>query len=218
MKLQWLGHSCFLLEESTGTAIVTDPYDQKLTGFKMPEVKADVITCSHNHADHNYVKGVKGAQKIINSPGLYEYKGVNITTIPSFHDSRLGKLRGTNLIFKFRIDGIDVCHLGDIGQDITPELIDAIMPVNILLVPIGGTYTIDAEQAYEYVSTLMPDIAIPMHYKTFDCKLDIDRLDSFLRFFEESAIMFAEEDVLTFERDDFEQNFTKIIIPKRFQL
>lgn len=218
MKLQWLGHSCFLLEESTGTSILTDPYDQRLTGFAMPNVKADVVTCSHNHLDHNYVKGVKGSPLIIDSPGLYEFKGVNITAIPSFHDNHLGKFRGKNLIFKFRIDGIDVCHLGDIGQDITPELADAIMPVNILLIPVGGNYTIDAQQAYEYVSTLMPDAVIPMHFKTPDCKIDIDRLDSFLRLFEDSAIVYAEDEILVFERDDFQQDFTKIIVPKRNQL
>ena len=218
MKLRWLGHACFLLEESTGTAIITDPYDERLTGFEMPQAKADVVTCSHNHADHNYVKGVKGSPKVINSPGLYEFNGVNITSIPSYHDSESGKLRGKNLIFKFRMDGIDVCHLGDIGQDITPELADAIMPVNILLIPVGGTYTIDADQAYEYVSTLMPDVVIPMHYKTPDSILDIDRLDSFLRLFEDFAVEFAQEDTLIFERDDFEQNFTKVIIPKRYLL
>lgn len=216
MKLQWLGHSCFLLEESTGTAIVTDPYSKKITGFEMPSIRADVITSSHNHDDHNYFKGVKGSPKIINRPGFFEYKGVNITSIPSFHDEQSGKLRGTNLIFKFRLDGIDVCHMGDIGQDITPELVDALMPVNILLIPIGGNYTIDAQQAYNYVSTLMPDVVIPMHYKTPDSKIDIDKPEAFIKLFEDSAVCYAEDQTLVFDRDDFEQSFTKVIIPKRY--
>lgn len=164
-EIAMAGAFLFLLEESTGTAIITDPYDKKLTGFEMPGLRADVVTCSHNHADHNYVIGVKGSPKIINRPGLFEFAGVKITSIPSYHDNQSGKLRGANLVFKFRIDGIDICHMGDIGQDITPELADALMPVNILLIPVGGNYTIDAEQA-DYVTTLMPDVVIPMHFKT----------------------------------------------------
>jgi len=115
MKLQWLGHSSFLLEESTGTAIITDPYDEKLTGFKMPKLHADIITSSHNHADHNYFKEIMGSPIIIDKAGVTDISGVSITSIPSFHDDLQGKKRGKNLIFKFRIDGIDVCHLGDIG-------------------------------------------------------------------------------------------------------
>ncbi|NLC16567.1 MAG: MBL fold metallo-hydrolase [Clostridiales bacterium] len=216
MKLQWLGHSCFLLEESTGTAIITDPYDKKLTGFEMPGLRADVVTCSHNHADHNYVIGVKGSPKIINRPGLFEFAGVKITSIPSYHDNQSGKLRGANLVFKFRIDGIDICHMGDIGQDITPELADALMPVNILLIPVGGNYTIDAEQAFDYVTTLMPDVVIPMHFKTPDCKIDIDKPDSFIKMFDDSVVCFEEDVTLRFDRDDFEQDYTRVIVPKRY--
>ncbi|HEY8389617.1 MAG TPA: MBL fold metallo-hydrolase [Clostridia bacterium] len=215
MKLQWLGHASFLLKESTGTAIVTDPYDKKLTGFEMPEVHADIVTSSHSHADHNYFKAIKGSPIILNKPGVTDVLGVQITSIPSFHDDKQGKKRGENLIFKFRIDGIDVCHLGDIGQEVSAELTDQLMPVNILLIPVGGNYTIDAHQAYEYVNVLMPDVVIPMHYKTPDCQIDIEKLDSFIRLFDDDAVIFSEDDILEFERDDFEGNFTKIIIPKR---
>jgi len=216
MKLQWLGHASFLLKESTGTAIITDPYDEKITGFEMPQLHADIVTSSHNHADHNYFNRIKGSPVIIDETGVADISGVQITSIPSFHDNEQGKKRGKNLIFKFRIDGIDVCHLGDIGHEVSAELIDQLMPINILLIPVGGHYTIDAEQAYEYVNMLMPDVVIPMHYKTPDSQLDIDKVDSFIRLFEDDTVIFADEDILEFERDDFAGNLTKVIIPKRF--
>lgn len=215
MKLQWLGHSSFLLKESTGTAIITDPFDKKITGYEMPRIHADIVTSSHNHADHNYFKGVKGSPIIIDKTGVVDIAGVQITSIPSFHDDEQGQRRGKNHIFKFRIDGIDVCHLGDIGQEVSAELTDQLMPVNILLIPVGGHYTINAEQAYDYVKMLMPDVVIPMHYKTPESQLDIDKVESFVRLFEDEAVFFAEEDILEFERDDFEGNLTKVIIPKR---
>lgn len=216
MKLQWLGHASFLLQESTGTAIITDPFDKKLTGFEMPRIHADIVTSSHNHADHNYFKGIEGSPIIIDKTGVIDISGVQITSIPSFHDDENGRKRGKNLIFKFRIDGIDVCHLGDIGHEISAELTDQLMPVNILLIPVGGHYTIDAEQAFEYVNMLMPDVVIPMHYKTSDSQLNIDRVESFLRLFDDESVVFANSDILEFERDDFEGDFTKVIIPKRF--
>lgn len=215
MNLQWLGHSCFKLIESTGTAIITDPFEKNLVGYKMPQACADVVTSSHNHSDHNFVKGVDGSPMFINRAGYFEIMGVKITSIPSWHDIVQGKKRGSNLIFKFRLDGIDVCHMGDIGEDCSAIITDQIMPVNILLIPIGGHYTINPEQAKEYISVLMPEIVIPMHYKINDSIMDVEKLDAFTKLFDDSLVSYADTSVLEFDRDDFTGEQTKIIVPRR---
>ncbi len=183
MKIEYLGHSCFKLTESTGTSVVCDPYSEEI-GYAMPKTRADAITISHGHYDHNAVKNVNGNPVVINGENGYDLPGVEINSVKSFHDSVRGKNRGENIIFKFRMDGIDVCHLGDLGEQCSTELIDVILPVNVLLIPVGGTYTIDAEMAKEYVDRIMPDIVIPMHYRTKDCKLDIDKVDEFVNLFD----------------------------------
>lgn len=215
MNLQWLGHSCFRLVESTGTVIITDPYDKSLVGYELPRFNADVVTSSHNHEDHNNLKGVDGSPMYINRAGFFDIMGVQITSIPSYHDNIQGKKRGQNLIFKFRLDGIDVCHMGDIGEDCSAIITDKILPVNILLIPIGGLYTINPEQAKEYISILMPEIVIPMHYKTSDSLNNIEKLDAFTKLFDESQITYSETSVMEFERDDFTGEPTKIIIARR---
>ena len=212
MKIEWLGHSSFLLEESTGTSIVTEPYERENVGIPYPKVRADIVTISHGHHDHNAVKAVQGDPKVIDRVGFWEIDGVDINTLESNHDHHGGARRGKNLICKFRLDGVDVVHMGDIGEEITPELGEAIGPVNVLLIPVGDNYTIGAEQAKEYVDFLMPDIVIPMHYKTPSCKLDIDKLRPFLQLFEDEHIRFVPGDVIEFDREDFDGESTKVVV------
>ena len=213
MKIEYLGHSCFKLTESTGTSIVCDPYDSSV-GFKMAKVNADAITVSHGHYDHNNVKAVKGNPVILDKECSHDLPGVEIDSIKSFHDRQRGKKRGENLIFKFRMDGIDICHLGDLGEDCSSELIDLLLPVNVLLIPVGGTYTINAEMAKEYVDRIMPDIVIPMHYKSKDCKLDISKVDEFLELFDEESVEELETSELELMRSDFDGE-TKVIVLER---
>lgn len=213
MKIEYLGHSCFKLTESTGTSIVCDPYDESI-GYEMPDTEADAVTISHGHYDHNNIKAVSGNPKIIDSESSYDLPGVEINAIKSFHDKQRGKLRGENLIFKFRMDGIDVCHLGDLGEDCSAELIDLLLPVNVLLIPVGGNYTIDAEMAKEYVNRIMPDIVIPMHYKSKGCKLDIEKVDEFLNLFEEEYVEEKDESQIELMRSDFDGE-TKVIVLRR---
>ena len=213
MKIEYLGHSCFKLTESTGTSIVCDPYDSSV-GFKMGKVNADAVTVSHGHYDHNNVKGVKGNPVILDKECSHDLPGVEIDSIKSFHDRQRGKKRGENLIFKFRMDGIDICHLGDLGEDCSAELIDLLLPVNVLLIPVGGTYTINAEMAKEYVDRIMPDIVIPMHYKSKDCKLDISKVDDFLELFDEDCVEELETSELDLMRSDFDGE-TKVIVLER---
>ena len=211
MKIKYLGHSSFLLTESTGTAVVCDPYDSSV-GFKMPSVSADAVTVSHHHYDHDNVSAVSGSPVVLDREQGYSLPGVGIKAIKSFHDDKQGALRGDNVIFKFRMDGLDVCHLGDLGEDCTSELIESILPVNVLLIPVGGTYTIDAAMAKEYVDRIMPDVVIPMHYRTKNHTLDIDKVDGFLQLFGDGAEIEKRANEISLSREDIDGERTKIIV------
>lgn len=214
MKIKWLGHSAFLLEESTGTRVVCDPYDGKIIGYDMPKVSAEIVTVSHGHADHNNTVAVGGNPTILNRVGAYEAMGIHITSIKSYHDDRNGSLRSDNIIFKYRIDGVEICHLGDIGEECSIELSEAIGSCDILMIPVGGNFTIDAVTAKEYVDLLMPDIVIPMHFKTKECEVDIDKIDDFLDEFEDEQLVYIDGDEVEYDRADFEHEDTKVIVFK----
>lgn len=211
MEIQWLGHSAFKLTESTGTSIVTDPFSEKVVGYAMPKVSSDIVTISHSHDDHNAISNVEGNPEIINSVGSFEIDGVHIYSMTSNHDHHSGSRRGENLIFKIRMDGVDVCHLGDIGEECSIRLSEAIGAVDVLLIPIGGNYTISAEEAKEYVDLLMPNVVIPMHYKTRDCTLDIGRLEDFLDLFEDEQVIYVDNSI-KFDRSEFLGEETKIVV------
>ncbi len=213
MKIRYLGHSCFVLTESTGTTIVTDPYGK--IGYSMPKVKADAVSVSHAHYDHNFVEGVSGNPVVLNEEGQCEIGGVDITAIKSYHDDNSGAERGENLIFKFRMDGVEICHLGDLGEECSSSLIENLLPVHVLLIPVGGTYTIDSEQAKEYVDRLMPSIVIPMHYKTKGLNMDIDKVDEFTDRFEKEDVEELEDCEIELFRDDINEDSTKIIVMER---
>ena len=216
MNIRWLGHSCFALTESTGTGIVTDPYSADKVGFSMPAVSANAVTVSHNHGDHNAIANVGGSPKVLNSVGSSEVDGVFICAFQSYHDAHKGKKRGKNLIFTYRLDGVDVCHLGDIGEECSARIIDAIGAVNVLLIPVGGVYTIDAETAKDYVDKLMPDIVIPMHYATDDLSFDLDPIDDFLEMFDEECITYVDGDSIDVDRTRFDGDFqTEVIVFNR---
>ncbi len=213
MKIKYLGHSSFKLTESTGTSVVTDPYSPEI-GFSMPEVSADAVTVSHHHFDHDNVNAVGGNPEIIDKEASYDLPGVEIHAIKSFHDSVRGKKRGENVIFKFRMDGLDICHLGDLGEACTAELIELILPVDVLLIPVGGNYTIDAETAKEYVDRLMPEIVIPMHYRTKETKIDIEKVDEFINLFDDELVTEEDADEIELSRNDLTGE-TRIIVLRR---
>lgn len=215
MKLQWLGHSAFKLIESTGTSVISDPFEASTVGYGMAYVNADAITSSVGKSDHNNFKGVKGNPTILNSVGSYDIKGIAVDSFLSNHEENA---TSNSLIFKMRLDGVIVCHMGDVNIPCSLENIDELIPVNILLLPIGGgEHTIDAEQAKEYVDKIMPDIVIPMHYRTKDSELDIDKLDAFLKLFNSEDIIEEKDTTIEFDRFDFNGESTKILIPTRFK-
>lgn len=211
MKITMLGHSAFVLEESTGTKIVTDPYNDSV-GQQMPHLRADAVTVSHDHHEHNNIGAIEGDPIIIDCEGAFEISGVHISSVLANHDNHGGIRRGKTLIFKFRLDGVEVCHMGDIGEDCNAFLSEFIMPVNILMIPVGGKYTIDAERAKEYVDRLMPDVVIPMHYKTKNIDMGLDRVDDFIELFDDEDVMYVEGDSVTFDRANFDGERTKVII------
>lgn len=215
MKITWLGHSSFKLEESTGTTIVTDPY-HSYVGYEMPKVDADIVTVSHAHNDHCFISNVGGDPTVLNRAGAYEIGGVHILAQRSYHDDQKGALRGDNIIFKYRMDGVDVCHMGDIGEECNAILVESLMPVNVLLIPVGGNYTIDAVQAKEYVDRIMPDVVIPMHYKTKDCEFDIDKVNEFLNLFDDENVIYADGSTVEFDRADFDGEETKVLVLEKF--
>ncbi|HHY81358.1 MAG TPA: MBL fold metallo-hydrolase [Clostridiales bacterium] len=179
MKLKWFGHACFLITSSEGVRILTDPFDPSV-GYKVPEVEADIVTTSHDHHDHNYLKAVKGDFVHFSSPGSFNEKGINIKGISTYHDNEQGKKRGKNVVFVYEVDGLKVCHLGDLGHILSDEQINEIGPVDVLLLPVGGTYTIDYKQAAVLVNLMEPKLVIPMHFKTPAMKFPIDNVDKFL--------------------------------------
>lgn len=170
MDITYLGHSAFKLRGKEAT-VVTDPFDKKMVGFSMPQTSADIVTISHNHPDHNAVGLVTGTARrnepyVISAPGEYEASGVGVFGWGSFHDVVGGTERGKNTIYSIIIDDVRVVHLGDLGEVVTDAQVDGLGTVDVLLVPVGGVFTIDAKQAMTVIEKLSPSIVIPMHYKT----------------------------------------------------
>lgn len=179
MEITHVGHSSFRIKTKTAV-IVTDPFDPKMVGLKFPSISADIITLSHQHDDHNKVDLVKDYKKVVDGPGEYEIQNVSIIGIASFHDDEKGAKRGKNTIYVFEAEKIRFCHLGDLGHKLTQEHINQIGAVDILMVPVGGEFTIGAAVAVETVHALSPKVIIPMHYKqpgmteTFDKLAAVD--------------------------------------------
>lgn len=165
MKLKWLGHSCFQITSENGTRIVTDPFDESV-GYQVPDAEADIVTISHGHHDHDNSKCVRGKFMTFTQPGTYEEKGIGITGVATAHDEADGKQRGRNVIFNITADGLNICHCGDLGHLLTPEQIKEIGHVDVLLIPVGGFYTIDYGQAVQVARQLKPSVILPMHFKT----------------------------------------------------
>ncbi len=178
MEITWLGHSCFLIKGKEKT-IIMDPYHPDF-GYRLGEPKADIVTVSHSHPGHNYVDGVADEPKEITSPGEYEIGGSFITGIATFHDDRKGNIRGKNTIYIIEMDGITLCHLGDLGHPLNPNLIEEIGDIDILFLPVGEASTMPVDTAAEIVRQLEPHIVIPMHYKTGAFAGNLSPVDKFL--------------------------------------
>ncbi len=165
IKIKWFGQSCFIITSENGVTIITDPFDEKV-GYRLPDLQPDIVTVSHEHMDHNNTKGLKGNFALFNKPVETELQGVKIKGVETCHDNAGGRKRGKNTVFVLTVDGIVICHLGDLGHILSEDQIGGIGEVDILLLPVGGRFTIGAGDAVTVKAQLQPAITIPMHYRT----------------------------------------------------
>src|SRR3989344_3372049 len=163
MDIKYLGHAAFLLKSKDGARLITDPFDQKI-GLRFPKSEADIVTVSHKHDDHNKTAQIGGGPLVIDMPGEYERKAIKVTGYLSYHDKKKGVERGENILYKIETDGISVLHCGDLGLVLDDVFVDQIGDVDVLLVPTGGFYTINSDEAVELVKRIEPSVIIPMHY------------------------------------------------------
>ena len=213
MTITWYGHSCFKIANQGGhLTVITDPFDKNI-GLTPPRGSADIVTVSHHHSDHDNIKAISGAPFIVDGPGEYEIKGVEIVGVLSFHDSKKGAERGQNTIYVIKMDRIKICHLGDLGQErLSDRQLEAIGQVDVLMTPIGGNYTIGAKEAAKISKQIEPQIIIPMHYKYPGLKLDLSGLDEFLKEMgleEKTAV-----EKLTLKKKDLTNGDMKVVVMK----
>jgi L-ascorbate metabolism protein UlaG (beta-lactamase superfamily) len=214
MNISWLGHSCFRLSEKIEgqeVVVVTDPYGKE-TGLFPPKIKTDVVTVSHDAADHANLDKISGNLTdnfiVFDRPGEYETRGVYITSITTPLSSKQ-KVAVPNIVFKFDFNGVSVAHLGDINTKLTDEQLEDLGDVDILLIPVGGGETCDGSMAAEIVRAIEPRIVIPMHFKTDGVTWDVADEKKFLK---EMGGTAAKEAKLKISRKDLPEDTTKIII------
>lgn len=184
MKIKFLGHASFLIISDKGVKIITDPYKEGCFGggikYGAITEEADIVTISHEHDDHNETD-IKGKPTFIRGVGKHDAKGITITGVDVYHDKNSGKERGTNTIYNMLIDEMYVIHLGDLGHTLSKSNADKIGNVDVLLIPVGGYFTIDAKDAENIINTLKPKVVIPMHFKTDKCGFPIAPVEDFIK-------------------------------------
>ena len=185
MNIIWHGQSFFEIStkdiKNEELKIAIDPFDKSI-GLKLPKVEAQILLITHNHSDHSNKKAISGSPFLIESPGEYETKGVYIKGVQGFHDDSQGKEKGKVVFYIIEVENIKICHLSDIGQkELTSEQIDEIGNIDILMIPVGGVYTLDAKQAANIISQIEPKIVIPMHYQVPNLNLKLNSLEQFLK-------------------------------------
>jgi len=213
MEITYVGHSCFKIKGKT-LSLVIDPYDSKI-GYKLPKLSCDVLLVTHEHFDHNNIGGVSDYRLLINGPGEYEVGGTFIYGRSVSHDEKQGGERGRSTFYLITVDDVDVLHLGDLGQELTQEDLEKIPNVDVLMIPVGGKYTIDAETATKVISALEPSYVIPMHYKTDDSTMkDIDGVDKFLDVMGVENGIKKDMDKLTVSAKKDESEDTEVVVLK----
>ncbi len=200
LRIRWHGHSCFEIKNEK--TIVIDPHDGKSIGIKVPQAEADVVLITHDHYDHNSYKTVETKGTKIIRKGNRTIKGIKIQSFRAFHDQEEGKKRGEINIYKILIDGLQLCHVGDLGHLLDDTTIRKIENVDILFIPVGGTFTIDASQAMTMIDAVHPRVAIPMHYKIGGLSLPIDRVSSFLTLAENKYDIQHVDNEIEMNKDD----------------
>jgi L-ascorbate metabolism protein UlaG (beta-lactamase superfamily) len=175
----------------------------------MPRLEADIVTISHNHEDHNNLEAIKGEPFVVRGPGEYEVKGIYIDGISAYHDAEQGAKRGENIIYRFEIEDISIAHLGDLGAELDDKQLERLEGTDILLVPVGGVYTLDAQKAISVINQVEPRLVIPMHYKLPGLKFALDPVDNFLKAI---AIKPRQEEKLKITKKDLPQEDMEVIV------
>lgn len=199
MKISWHGHSCF--EVHDGLVVVMDPHDGKSIGIKPPVVRADICLISHDHFDHNCSRIVYGEPTVVREAGERVVKDLKIIGIPTFHDDEGGAKRGRNIVFRFEMDGMTFAHLGDLGQELTDAEIRSLGRVDVLFIPVGGVFTIDAAAARRLVDRIRPKVAIPMHFHYGGLSITISAVEPFLEGVPEESVLRVGNEI-EFARDE----------------
>ncbi len=213
MRIQYMGHSCFRIISEMGTAVITDPYDE--SAGVLSAVSADVVTVSHHHNDHDFVEGVMGSPAVLEKEVYLACDDVAIQSIHSFHDDKKGALRGENYVFCFLVDGLKVVHMGDVGE-LNEDLAQQIVGCDVLMIPVGGVFTVDAKGAKWYVDKIQPKIVLPMHYKTAEHKFEIGALEKFTTLFAADDIQYRHSETLVL--DDLPENASpKVVILDKYR-
>lgn len=180
MKIKWLGHSAFVLTSDAGTRVLTDPYKSAMVGYGPIKEEVEVVTISHDHDDHNCLDGLPSGHEDVTAAGKHNVAGLDITSVKTFHDSHQGKERGRNIVHIVTMDGIRVAHLGDLGHVLSDDELKAIGKVDVVLIPVGGHFTIEPKDAMAVVRQLRPSVVIPMHFKTPRLAFPIKQVEDFL--------------------------------------
>lgn len=214
MNISYFGHSCFKIEEkidNENVVIITDPFSKEV-GLKVPSLEADIVSISHNHYDHNNASALRGSPFVVDSAGEFDVKGVIIEGLYSYHDGHQGTELGSNIIFRFDVSNLSLVHLGDLGEVLNNKQLEKIGGVDILFIPVGGKYTLDAKKAVEVISQIEPRIVIPMHYQTPALNIkDIDPVDKFVK---ELGLSPEYEEKLKITKKDLPSEDTRLVIFK----
>lgn len=200
MEITYLGHSCFKLKSKAGFVVYIDPFDANSVGESLPKDVADVLLISHDHKDHSNKEIITGAVNrektfVVDKEGEYEIAGVLITALKTYHDKVEGAERGKNLVFSIMLDGLNFVHLGDLGHKLSSSQIDKLGSVDVLMTPVGGEFTIDAEMALDIVKELSPSYVIPMHFKTDKSGDSLAKLTALPHFLEKNKFPTTTESV-----------------------
>lgn len=211
MYITWLGHSAFKFQDkigSDGVTVITDPFDDKI-GLRMPKIEADILTISHDHEDHNNTGAIKGKPFLIHCAGEYEIKNIAIEGVQVPHDDKDGKERGMVTAYRFDMDDISIAHLADLGGPLNSKQLETLGNVDVLLIPVGGKFTLDAKKAVEVVSQIEPRIVIPMHYAVPGLIYDLDSVDKFIK---ELGVKPRMEEKLKVTKRDLPQEDMELVI------
>jgi len=186
MKIAYLAHASFLITTEQGVRIITDPYDESV-GYLMPGQSADIVTSSHSHFDHACFKAVSGKYEKLTSPGEKTVKNIRFKGIATAHDEAGGRKRGSNVVFLMETEGLRIAHLGDLGHipdDRQYGEMTSLGPVDVVMIPVGGYFTIGASEAKQIIGHLKASVVVPMHYRTRAVSLPIAPVEDFTKLFD----------------------------------